>query len=526
MSCNTAWKRTLTSLATLAVAGAAVLTTTGCGPSPAYDQREPRVPVSYMQQEGEPEPLTADELAAQNAARGPQQQQQGEQAPAPGPNDIAVGADGADTYADTDPSALTEFRPALEGHGQWVDDATYGTIWVPAESEVGADFTPYTTAGHWTYDDAQNYVWVSDYSWGWAPFHYGRWVHVHHGWGWIPGRTYAGAWVVWRDGDPDYGYVGWAPMGPDWYWYNGYAVGWTFGYTPYYSYCHRDYFWGGPGYYGHVIRGGDPRYHDVEAHTHPYNAGPGRGGNGEPGNRTAANPSVGGPGRVAASPRVGPSPARLGMKPDSIVAPPRENPGLQRAQQLAAPRTAVAQGAAAPAQTRRRPDDRSLAAQAAEPRGGDRGISSGNSPRLDPVARAPQYNAPGGVGPRPGGNGTSAMNAGPRAYSSPSGATPMSGSPSPSYRAAPSYSAPQNAPQMARPSQAPNVAASRPVERSAPAFRSAPSSPSPTFRSAPSQTVHSAPSVSRPSAPSRPSSAPASVSRPASRSSSSSSKKR
>ena len=38
---------------------------------------------------------------------------------------------------------------------------------------VGADFTPYVSAGHWTYDD--DYVWVSDYDWGWLAFHFGRW---------------------------------------------------------------------------------------------------------------------------------------------------------------------------------------------------------------------------------------------------------------------------------------------------------------------------------------------------------------
>jgi len=79
----------------------------------------------------------------------------------------------------------------LDPYGNWVEDATYGTAWVPSPTVVGDDFTPYQTAGHWAYDD--DYVWVSEYSWGWAPFHYGRWVYVGGvGWEWIPGRTYAG----------------------------------------------------------------------------------------------------------------------------------------------------------------------------------------------------------------------------------------------------------------------------------------------------------------------------------------------
>ncbi len=70
---------------------------------------------------------------------------------------------------------------------------------------------------------------MSDYSWGWAPFHYGRWAYTGgYGWGWIPGRTYSGAWVTWRTGGAGYGYVGWAPLGPTWGWRNGAAVGFGF----------------------------------------------------------------------------------------------------------------------------------------------------------------------------------------------------------------------------------------------------------------------------------------------------------
>ena len=472
-----------------------------------------------------PEPATSEELAASAQVNG----QGGE---------IALGTD-ADEYGDTDPSALTEFKPALENHGSWVDDSTYGTVWVPAESEVGTDFVPYATSGHWTYDDSTNYVWVSDYSWGWAPFHYGRWVHVsRHGWAWIPGRTYAGAWVVWRSGGPDYDYVGWAPAGPDWYWYNGYAVGWTFGYTPYYSYCHRDYLYDHQ-VGGHVVRGTDPRSRDYDAHTRPYTpANPTVGGGG----RVAANPTVGaGSGRFTASPRVGPRPSELGIKAENVAAPPAGHAGLARAQVLASPNTAVAAGAQAPVQTRRRPVDRDAVLADPGARAFDGGRGPATSSRVDAVARAPQVQGVNPVPPRqsaaftrPGGSSPGAPGA--RAFSDqPTVSTPsyrsspsMGASPPSAFRSSPSVSSPSQPAFRSSPSVS-SPSASQPTFRSSPSvsqptFRSAPSVSQPTFRSAPSVSSppsfrsspsvstpsrSAAPSVARPSSPSRPSSAPA-----------------
>lgn len=129
----------------------------------------------------------------------------------------------SDQYADTDASALTEWREPLAPYGTWVVDANYGTVWVPSAGVVGADFAPYVSSGHWELGDDDEWIWVSDYGWGWIPFHYGRWVWISgRGWAWIPGRAYAPAWVVWRVGDG--GYIGWAPMPPAWYWAGGVAV--------------------------------------------------------------------------------------------------------------------------------------------------------------------------------------------------------------------------------------------------------------------------------------------------------------
>ncbi|UQA58856.1 DUF6600 domain-containing protein [Polyangium aurulentum] len=130
---------------------------------------------------------------------------------------------GDDEYVDTDPAALADFRDPLTPYGAWVDDPTYGTVWIPSSAVVGADFAPYQTAGHWDLDANGDWIWISDYNWGHIPFHYGRWVWIGgRGWSWIPGRTYAPAWVVWRT--TDYGYIGWAPMAPSYYWFGGSAV--------------------------------------------------------------------------------------------------------------------------------------------------------------------------------------------------------------------------------------------------------------------------------------------------------------
>src|SRR5580658_4597889 len=49
----------------------------------------------------------------------------------------AAGEAQGDSYADTDPTALTDFHATLDPHGTWMDDPTYGTVWVPNTAEVG-----------------------------------------------------------------------------------------------------------------------------------------------------------------------------------------------------------------------------------------------------------------------------------------------------------------------------------------------------------------------------------------------------
>ena len=257
--------------------------------------------------------------------------------PAP-PADIAIGVD-EQNYADTDPTALSEFRPTLDPYGTWSDDPNYGVVWQPSPAAVGADFTPYVSSGHWAYDE--DWVWVSDYSWGWAPFHYGRWVTLGpRGWGWIPGRAYRGAWVTWRVGYGAYDYLGWAPMAPTWYWRGGYAVGLYAPPSPAYYYApHRDVF--SPVIASRIVPPG--RVPAIAANTRPYfPSDPQFTG------RTAAMPGVGG--RAVAQPGLnhGPVPSSLGIPPQAIAHTTTADPGLNRARAFATPTTAVAAGARAP----------------------------------------------------------------------------------------------------------------------------------------------------------------------------------
>jgi hypothetical protein len=71
----------------------------------------------------------------------------------------------------------------LDQHGRWVDDGSYGRVWVP---QVNPDWAPYQD-GRWTYGDDYGWTWIGAEPWGWAPYHYGRWYHSGFGWAWWPG---------------------------------------------------------------------------------------------------------------------------------------------------------------------------------------------------------------------------------------------------------------------------------------------------------------------------------------------------
>jgi hypothetical protein len=108
----------------------------------------------------------------------------------------------------------------LDDNGIWRNDPGYGEMWMP--SGVPDDWAPYRS-GHWAWISPWGWTWVDDAPWGYAPFHYGRWVLSRGGWGWIPGplggpAIFAPAMVGWMGGDGffiggELG-IGWFPLGP------------------------------------------------------------------------------------------------------------------------------------------------------------------------------------------------------------------------------------------------------------------------------------------------------------------------
>jgi len=120
----------------------------------------------------------------------------------------------------------------LDDNGGWRQVPEYGTVWFPHVTVV--DWAPYRY-GHWAWISPWGWTWVDDAAWGFAPFHYGRWVNVRGAWGWVPcpprvvavayvRPVYAPALVAWVGG-PHFAVgigvgggvganVGWFPLGP------------------------------------------------------------------------------------------------------------------------------------------------------------------------------------------------------------------------------------------------------------------------------------------------------------------------
>ncbi|MBS1684989.1 MAG: hypothetical protein JSS76_09550 [Bacteroidetes bacterium] len=122
-----------------------------------------------------------------------------------------VYTDNTQTEEQMDQSATSyqTFYNDLDPYGRWIQSPAYGYVWSPAQA--GAGFEPYLTNGHWEYTE-YGWTWVSDFSWGWATFHYGRWyMDPAYGWVWVPGSLWAPAWVDWGQYE---GYYCWAPLWP------------------------------------------------------------------------------------------------------------------------------------------------------------------------------------------------------------------------------------------------------------------------------------------------------------------------
>jgi probable HAF family extracellular repeat protein len=92
--------------------------------------------------------------------------------------------------------------------GNWVEAGNYGYCFRPRVTET---WRPYRD-GHWVWTD-RGWYWDSNERFGWATYHYGRWVNIRGtGWCWVPGNQWAPAWVSWRESNEN---VGWAPLPPE-----------------------------------------------------------------------------------------------------------------------------------------------------------------------------------------------------------------------------------------------------------------------------------------------------------------------
>ncbi len=131
---------------------------------------------------------------------------------------IGVQTDVPETSADADATeeeppevTVNEFQDALSPYGSWVYVEGYGRCWRPTVVVYNSSWEPYCDNGRWVYTDS-GWYWMSNYSWGWATFHYGRWFrHARYGWCWWPDTVWAPSWVCWRYNSS---YCGWAPLPP------------------------------------------------------------------------------------------------------------------------------------------------------------------------------------------------------------------------------------------------------------------------------------------------------------------------
>ena len=109
----------------------------------------------------------------------------------------------------------------LDNNGTWELTPDYGYVWAPVV--VMVDWAPYRF-GQWVFIAPWGWTWVDDAPWGFAPYHYGRWVVWNSAWCWVPGPkhlhpVYSPALVGWFGGPGRRAgalgaNVGWFPLAP------------------------------------------------------------------------------------------------------------------------------------------------------------------------------------------------------------------------------------------------------------------------------------------------------------------------
>ncbi len=124
----------------------------------------------------------------------------------------------------------------LDTNGRWEATPDYGYVWAP--NVVVAGWAPYRF-GQWAWIAPWGWTWVDDAPWGYAPFHYGRWIMWNSAWCWVPGPRYVrpvyGPALVGWVGGPRGGVavgigvsVGWFPLAPREVYVPGYHVSETY----------------------------------------------------------------------------------------------------------------------------------------------------------------------------------------------------------------------------------------------------------------------------------------------------------
>jgi len=116
----------------------------------------------------------------------------------------------------------------LNAYGHWVDEPSYGQVWVAYNYPAG--WAPYHY-GRWVWEPYYGWTWVGYEPWGWAPYHYGNWFWApRYGWAWYPGpvivrpvyRPAVVAFFGFSGGsygggfsfNVAFGNVGWVPLAP------------------------------------------------------------------------------------------------------------------------------------------------------------------------------------------------------------------------------------------------------------------------------------------------------------------------
>ncbi len=129
----------------------------------------------------------------------------------PPPNDSSSATPARPSTSDEDTGSYSTFYRKLDPYGDWMETGDYGYVFQPRQATQAGNWRPYTN-GHWVYTDA-GWTWISNEKFGWATYHYGRWIRLRSvGWVWVPGEQWAPAWVSWRKGGD---FVGWAPLPPE-----------------------------------------------------------------------------------------------------------------------------------------------------------------------------------------------------------------------------------------------------------------------------------------------------------------------